>query len=183
MNEAFAKLLMWSFTAAGYGVAVIWLIAFFRAAGRRDSQSVEASGFVSGNRAVDGAGRVMLGAAAGVAMGVVAGCSGMLTLIINAGGDVDMPELFGLAFLAIPVGLIACPGLVLWGTVVSWRVAERDPDLDAAAMVAAAGSTAGANAVGGEQTDALDAPFDPLDAPFDPPTSLQKPSGERDAGR
>lgn len=103
----------------------------------------------------------MLGAAAGVAMGVVAGCTGALGLAAEAGAGVDLPELFSLFLLAIPVGLILCPGLVLWGTVAAWRIAETAPD---DAFPAPHGATAAAG-----ELDPLDTPFDPLDAPFDPP--------------
>lgn len=147
--------LMVVLAASGLAVAGLWTVTFCQAAGRRQlhTRSVVQTG---GEKHGSGAGRVMLGAAAGVAMGVVLGCSGCLGATAAAGNNVNVPDEFGLFLLAIPVGLILCPGLVLWGLVMAWRAAERDPDGLGPAPAAPVSPTDG-----GE--------IDPLDAPFDPP--------------
>ncbi|MFH5805236.1 hypothetical protein [Alienimonas sp. DA493] len=145
MNDEGVVLLMITFVLAGFVLAGLWIVTFVWAAARR--------GVRGGSDRAAGAGRVMLGAGFGAAMGVVLGGGGALGLVEATGGRVDLPEEFALFLLALPVGAVVCPGLVLWGLVAAWRVAEKDPVDPRDVAAAAAG--------GGGKLDALDAPFDP----------------------
>jgi len=142
-----------AFVAIGFAVAGLWTVLGFQALQRRMEWRTEAR---------RGAGRVALGAASGIAMGLVIGCSGLLVAADEAGSRVNPPEESLLFLLAIPVGLIVCPGLGLWGLVESWRIAERDPDGLGPAF---------ARPDPKPDDAATDEEIDPLDAPFDPPAS------------
>ena len=98
-----------------------------------------------------GTGPLLAGAAAGAAMGLAGLCGGLLLtaeLLADVYFDAyqDPPWWSLLFLLAVPVGLVAGPGLTLWGLVNVWRTAE-----DAAEDISAPHAA------------------DPLDAPFAPP--------------
>ncbi|MEM9701948.1 MAG: hypothetical protein AAF907_05850 [Planctomycetota bacterium] len=152
MNDGYLTLIFLCFMAAGFGMALLWMRNAVRASARMPPEGT------TPRLAQDGLRRVIAGAAAGVAMGVVLGCSGIFGLLANFGGDVDLPEETQLFLLLIPVGLILCPGLVMWGTIAAWRVVEADPDFDDRLPDAKAATPAGRPPA--DDLSALDAPFE-----------------------
>ena len=102
----------------------------------------------------------MTGAAAGVAMGAVMSCGGLWAVAGIQGAAGEPSPWFALFLLAFPVGLVVCPGFVLWGTVRAWQIAERLPDDDVAPAAPAA--------TVGSAVDPLDAPFAPAPPQAEP---------------
>ena len=135
------------FTLAGAAAVAVWvwagLLAWRRPRGAFGPKA--------------GTGPLLAGAAAGAAMGLAGLCGGLLLtaeLLADVYFDAyqDLPWWALLFLLAVPVGLVAGPGLTLWGLVLVWRTAED------AAPVPAGGGTPDRTAA------------DPLDAPFAPPS-------------
>ncbi|QDT15799.1 hypothetical protein [Alienimonas californiensis] len=156
MTEDWIFLMYLATILAGGAIAGLWTFAFVRAAARRNFGDGGPARALRPD-ATAGTGRVMLGAAFGAAMGAVTACGGLLGIAAAAGGRVELPEAFLLFLLAIPVGIVVCPGLALWGLVAAWRVAEQDPDGHGPDPAVAAPPPPG----GGDGLDALDAPFAP----------------------
>ena len=158
-GETIGTLIMLAASAAGAVIALVWLAIGVLALRRLGQSPDEARGA--------GTGMAMIGAAAGVAMGVVTGCGGLWAVAGIHGAAGEPSPWFALFLLAFPVGLVVCPGFVLWGTVRAWQIAERLPDDD---VPPAAGFTTGA------ATDA--GSVDPLDAPFAPAPPQAEPGAD-----
>ena len=158
-DDPLIGLMLGAFVAAGLAVGGIWFAVLVAAVGRAAAARLERPA---------GTAPVVAGALAGVALGGVTAGFTALIFADFLGARVNPPDLSGLLLLAIPVGLVACPGLVLWGLVSAWRVAERLPD-DAPPGAARRADPRGA-----------DEEVNPLDAPFAPPPP--KPAAPRDGG-